>query len=173
MKLLTRLSALLLTLALFIAPLTGCAADKLSPRFPGEDVFFGEPISYDVDEYFMIDPVQSLSKQYFVDSDCKYMEIDLRWPDPETCFAITIYYKVISRNGVSDASGERIVYINDGSGWEEVGYFEVNKDLAPVEITINYDEPRSIKAVAVIPSDADLEKCLVSQSVVYMYFPYE
>ena len=27
------------------------AADKLSPRFPGEDVFFGEPISYDVDEY--------------------------------------------------------------------------------------------------------------------------
>ena len=31
MKLLTRLSALLLTLALFIAPLTGCAADKLSP----------------------------------------------------------------------------------------------------------------------------------------------
>ncbi len=31
MKLLTRLSALLLTLALFIAPLTGCAADKLTP----------------------------------------------------------------------------------------------------------------------------------------------
>ncbi len=31
MKLLTRLSALLLTLALFIAPLTGCAADKLAP----------------------------------------------------------------------------------------------------------------------------------------------
>ncbi len=148
-------------------------ADHISSKPTSIQISFGSDKNYRSENLLSSPPpIQKWSKFNFVDSKTKYVEIHESETDVTDSFvAMDIYYKVISRNGVSDASGERNVYINDGSGWEYVGSFEVNKDLEAVCIRVNHDSPRAIRAYAIIPTDAGQEKCLVSQNVQYRYYP--
>ena len=120
---------------------------------------------------YMVHPEQKLSSFNFVDSKTKYVTLSTPTYEADNFVAIDLYYKVVGRNGVKDASGERNVYINDGSGWEFMGSFEVNSDYDPVCININYDKPREIRAFAIVPSNSELEKCSVCQHVQWMYYP--
>lgn len=140
------------------------------PRCEGVS-FGGKPLYSTSQSMYMVEPEQKWSSFNFVGSKTKYVELSTNGYDADAFVAMDIYYRVISRNGISDASGERNVYINDGSGREHMGSFEVNKDLEAVRIHINYDEPREIKAFAIIPTDSELEKCLVCQHVQWLYYP--
>jgi len=142
---------------------------ELAEKSKGKTVGFGKAIYDTNDTISLIDVEQKWSKLNFVDSKTKWVEFDAELEEGDEFVAMDIAYHVIGRNGVKDASGERDVYINDGEGWEYVGSFEVSRDLEPVTIHINYDEPREIKAVAVVPTDSDHEKCLVRTSVIWLY----
>lgn len=147
-------------------------ADYISSESTCNGISFGEPIfdtTQKTQTIYLVFPEQEWSSFNFVGSKTKYVEISTPTYEADQFVAMDIYYKVISRNGVSDASGERNVYLNDGSGWEYIGSFEVNKDLEPVRIHINYEEPREIKAVAVIPTDPVHEACVVNQHVQWIY----
>ena len=149
------------------------ALERLSSNYPCDTIVFGKALIPGDEAFIMVDPEQKWSKQYFVDTDTKYVEVDAPWFNEDRCTALVIDYQVISRNGVKDASGERNIYLNDGSGWEYMGSFDVNSNLDPVRLLVHYDEPKEIKAVAVIPSDSAQEKCLIRQHIHNMHFPYD
>ncbi len=142
---------------------------ELSEKSKGKTVGFGKAIYDTSDTISLTEVEQQWSKLNFVGSKTKWVEFEAELDEGDEFVAMDIAYHVIRRNGVTDASGERDVYINDGEGWEYVGSFEVSRDLEPVTIHINYDEPREIKAVAVVPTDSDHEKCVVRTSVIWLY----
>lgn len=143
---------------------------ELSEKSKGKNVGFGKAIYSTSDTISLTGVEQEWSKLNFPGSKSKFVQIDAPLPGNDCEYvAMDVSYHVISRNGVKDASGERDVYINDGDGWEYVGSFEVDKDLEPMTIHISYDEPREIKAVAVIPVDSADEQCVVRQSVIWLY----
>ena len=61
----------------------------------------------------------------------------------------TLDYQVIERNGAQTEAvlGSRDVYVNDGSGWVEVGSFEYNA-MAPIHVVVYLDSPMTLAAVA-------------------------
>ncbi len=69
----------------------------------------------------------------------------------ENCVGFTLEYQIISeatdkRNALL---GPRTVYVNDGSGWTEVGSFEY-PSLGTVRVRVNLDEPTNIAAIGTI-----------------------
>lgn len=136
--------------------------EYLSDFYPGESYNFG----HFADQYSYVeyeDADVKWSKTNFVNSGTKYTEFtDIQ----NDVLALTIDYQVISRNGVSDPSGARDVYFNDGSGWEIAGSFTVNQELSPVHYTINFDSPTDVAGVAVIPQNLRTEGFLFRTFVV-------
>ena len=149
------------------------SVDMLSSNYPCEIITFGDSLLKTGDTFLMIEPEQNWSNFNFYESDTKYLDIDVPYFDEGSCVGLTIEYIIMARNGVKAAWGERTVYTNDGKGWLPVGTFDVNKDLDPVRIQINYDEPKEIKAVAIIPTDPVHEECEIIMSVSDMIFPYD
>ena len=69
----------------------------------------------------------------------------------ENCVGFTLEYQIISeatdkRNALL---GPRTVYVNDGTGWTEVGSFEY-PSLGTVRVRVNLDEPTNIAAIGTI-----------------------
>ena len=71
----------------------------------------------------------------------------------KNCTGFTLDYHVIGRNGAQTQQvlGPRTVYVNDGSGWIEVGSFEYNA-MAPIHVVVNLDSPMTVAAVATVAS---------------------
>ena len=66
------------------------------------------------------------------------------------CVGFTLDYFVTDRNGTSseNVTGERTIYVDDGSGWSEVGTFRYDK-IEPVHIQVTLSSPMTVKAIGV------------------------
>lgn len=136
--------------------------EHLSAVYPGESYEYGQfNHQYSCREIAVSD--LKWSKTNFVFSKTKFSEFTQK---AESVLSLTIDYQVTGRNGIPDASGKRNVYYNDGSGWTQVGGFDVNDDLDPVHYTINFDVPTDVAAVAVVPDIEQIEGFLFRLSVV-------
>ena len=69
----------------------------------------------------------------------------------ENCIGFTLEYQLIKENTDKweRILGPRIIYVNDGEEWVEVGSFEY-PEFGPVRVEINFEEPMTITAVGTI-----------------------
>lgn len=143
--------------------------DHLSSTFPGKSFIAG---SYDrsIDYYSAGYPEIKWSSLPFVDTDTKYTEIVSHNGLRRECDGISIHYHVIGRDNKKDCAGEREIYINDGSGWEYVGSFDLEPYNVPVELNIFFDEPIDVRAVATVPVDRKLEGFTFIQYISDLYY---
>ena len=141
---------------------------NLSYSFPGEEYTLGmaKPGAAYVSYFAQVE----WSKEPFVGRKTKYTKIVGHDGPTDMVDAIAFEYQVTSRQGRDDASGPRDVYINGGNGWVYVGTYDLEKYSNPVRINIYFDEPVTIKAVATIPQDEDLDGILFRQFVTDMMF---
>ena len=119
----------------------------LSVGFPGREYTLGLPcVSY---AYSIGDPPVSWSDENFVGSGQRYTVLNEK---AYGCVQLTLDYQVIGRGEAAQPGeiyGPRIVYVNDGSGWLEVGQFDYDS-IDAVHATVNLSEPMDIVAVATI-----------------------
>lgn len=95
------------------------------------------------------DPVLSWARDYFVNTRMRYVLLS----EPvHSCTRFLLNYQVTGRGGatIPEVLGDRMVYINDGSGWTMVGRFAYPQ-IESVLVTVNLPEPTDLLAVAVIP----------------------
>ena len=136
-------------------------AENLSSRFPGKDVVFGNPGNRSFYSY----PAEfDWSGVNFVDSRTKFTEISYSYCPSAQVDGICYEYQVISRQG-KNVAGQREVYINDGSGWEYVGSFDVDGGSEAVRVSIYFDSPKEVWAVATIPSTRSSEGFIFRQYI--------
>ena len=134
----------------------------LTAGFPGREYTLGLPcVSY---AYNIGDTPVSWSVENFVGSGQRYTVLN------ETaygCVQLTLDYQVIGRGAASQPKeiyGPRTVYVNDGSGWLDVGHFDYDS-IDAVHAVINLPEPMDIAAVATIASCDMPDAFLFRQSV--------
>ncbi len=86
-------------------------------------------------------------KTSFPGTDQPYAKLDTPIYD---CVGFTLDYFVTDRNGTSseNVTGERTIYVDDGSGWSEVGTFRYDK-IEPVHIQVTLSSPMTVKAIGV------------------------
>ena len=151
-----------------------CAAwvdsKNLLDYFPGEYILVNSPDS-SKNYYYNIGEVK-WSLTPFVGTNTKYPEIIYNESTPKMLDGIGIEYQVISRNGKVNVLGARDVYINDGQGWEYVTSFDLKDNDCPVRVTVHFDTPRQIKAVATVPQDRSIEGFIFRQSCPELIFSY-
>lgn len=137
--------------------------NNVSSVFPGDMYYYGDSrqtescLSYG-------DALVSWSKTPFVGTKINYTVIEALPFGQEACRGMTIEYKVTGKNG--DVSGDRDVYLNGGDGWVYIGNVVVNKNLSPIRLELNFDEPTVVKAVAIVPSNPDNDDFTFRQCVV-------
>lgn len=119
----------------------------LKDAFPGSEVSFGRNGIQGTPQEA---PALAWSKDNFVGSTEKYAVLTEAVSD---CVQMKLAYQVTDTSGVrfEDTLGTRTVYVNDGSGWIQVGQFEYNKQ-GTVLITVNLSEASRVEAIAVIAS---------------------
>jgi hypothetical protein len=119
----------------------------LTAWFPGPVSTIGESPTGTL--FAAEDPVLSWARDYFVNTRMKYTVLTrpLR-----AVSQFKLSYQVTGRGGASipEVLGDRLVYVNDGSGWIMVGQFGYPK-IESVLVTVNLPEPTDLLAVAVIP----------------------
>jgi len=135
---------------------------NLSDYFPGEYILVTPPKAGKTYYYSIGEVKWSLTP--FVGTDTKYSEIIYNDSTPKMLDGIGIEYQVISRNGKVNVLGARDVYINDGQGWEYVTSFDLKDNDCPVRVTVHFDSPRHIKAVATVPQDKAIEGFIFRQT---------
>ncbi len=137
-------------------------AENLSSWYPGKTGSIGRASSRS--SYNAGDPVQKWSKEYFVGTRRKFTVLKTPIQD---CTGFTLDYQVIARNGASTKSilGPRNVYVNDGNGWNYVGYFDY-KTISSCHITVSFSSPITLAAVATIADCAEPEAFGFRQSVI-------
>ena len=119
----------------------------LKDAFPGSEVSFGRNGIQGTPQEA---PALAWSKDNFVGSTEKYAVLTEAVSD---CVQMKLAYQVTDTSGVrfEDMLGTRTVYVNDGSGWIQVGQFEYNKQ-GTVLVTVNLNEASRVEAIAVIAS---------------------
>ena len=119
----------------------------LKDAFPGSEVSFGRNGIQGTPQEA---PALAWSKDNFVGSTEKYAVLTEAVSD---CVQMKLAYQVTDTSGVrfEDMLGTRTVYVNDGSGWIQVGQFEYNKQ-GTVLVTVNLSEASRVEAIAVIAS---------------------
>ena len=85
----------------------------------------------------------------------------------ENCVGFTLEYQIISeatdkRNALL---GPRTVYVNDGTGWTEVGSFEY-PSLGTVRVRVNLEEPTDIAAIGTI-ANCDLPNTFYFRQIAF------
>lgn len=141
-------------------------ADNLSSTFPGKSVRFGNSAA---SSYIVYYSSTKWSAVPFVGSKTNFTEIVSHSGPSQAVDAISYEYQVLSRQG-KNVIGERNVYINDGSGWEFVGRFNLDDSNETVRVNIYFDQPRVVKAVATVPSDPNSEGFTFRQYISGMMF---
>ena len=120
-------------------------SEHLSATYPGTVVTIGSSgRAYNAQN--IGDVEVQWSSNNFVGSGQKYSLLD---SPVKSCTGFTLDYHVIGRNGAQTQQvlGPRTVYVNDGSGWVEVGSFEYNA-MAPIHVVVYLDSPMTVAAVA-------------------------
>lgn len=141
---------------------------NLSSTFPGISFVAGEQkYGADYTSYFA---KVKWSKTPFIGTNTIYTEIVDHDGPSNMVDGIAFEYQVLSRQGKGDVSGARDVYINDGSGWEYVGSYDLEPYNTPVRVTIYFDYPVAVKAVATVPQDPKIEGFIFRQFVTDMLF---
>lgn len=138
------------------------AASNLSYSFPGIEQTISSPC---VSQAANIgDVAVSWSNDNFVGTKQKYTILD----EPAyNCVQFTLDYQVIGLGGTPNPKqvlGPRTVYVNDGSGWVEVGEFDFNEYDA-MHIIVNLKEPTDVLAIATSASCADPDRFVFRQSL--------
>ncbi|MDO4744826.1 MAG: hypothetical protein Q4A86_05540, partial [Clostridia bacterium] len=136
--------------------------------FPGEYILVSDPDPSK--EYYCFMGQTKWSAMPFVGSGTKYSEVIYSDGMNRALDGIGIEYQVISRNGKPDVCGPRDVYINDGSGWEYVTSFDLESNNTPVRITIYFDQPTQVKAVATVPQSSAIEGFIFRQFIAEMIY---
>ena len=126
-------------------------SEHLSAAFPGEE----SSVGWNSFAYLLQnagDPEVVWSRDNFVGSQQKYTLLE----EPvQNCVQFTLDYQVTARNGAqtNQILGPRTIYVNDGSGWEEVGTFDY-ADLGAMHVTVYLPAPMTLAAVATAASCA-------------------
>ena len=120
----------------------------LTVWFPGSVSTIGESPTGTL--FAAEDPVLSWARDYFVNTRMKYTVLSR---PVRACTQFKLSYQVTGRGGASipEVLGDRLVYVNDGSGWTLAGQFGYPK-IESLLVTVNLPEPTDLLAVAVIPS---------------------
>lgn len=137
------------------------ASKHMSAGYTGSTQTVGRPcVEY---AYDLGDIPVSWSKEYFVGTKRKYTLLSETAPE---CVQFVLDYHVIARNGAktSEVLGPRTVYVNDGSGWTEVGSFRYD-EIEALHVIVNLPEPMDVKAVATVASCKEPDKFLIRQCV--------
>lgn len=134
----------------------------LTSRFPGAEYTLGLPcVSY---AYNIGDTPVSWSRENFVGSGQRFTVLN----EPAYgCVQLTLDYQVIGRGEAARAEyiyGPRTVYVNDGSGWLEVGSFDYDR-IDAVHAVINLPQAMDIVAVATVASCDMPDAFIFRQSV--------
>ncbi len=136
-------------------------ASELTWYFPGIEQTIGTPcVSYANDQGNI---TVHWSKERFVNSGQHYTILD---ETARNCIQFTLDYQVIARNGArtSEVLGDRVVYVNDGSGWTAVGWFSYPETDA-THVVVNLDHPTDLIAVATVACCDQPDTFLFRQSV--------
>lgn len=134
----------------------------LTAVFPGREYTLGLPcVSY---AYSVGDTPVSWSDENFVGSGQRFTVLNEK---AYGCVQLTLDYQVIGRGEATlpkEICGPRTVYVNDGTGWLEVGQFDYDS-IDAVHAIVNLPEPMDIAAVATIASCDMPDAFLFRQSV--------
>ena len=136
-------------------------SSELSWYFPGIEQTLGTPcVQYGSN---LGDLPVRWSQERFVHSGQKYTIFDEKVAN---CVQFTLDYQVIARNGAKteEVLGPRTVYVNDGSGWVDVGAFSFS-DFDAYHIIVNLDKPMDLAAIATIASCGQPDTFKFRQSV--------
>lgn len=122
----------------------------LSWYFPGIEQTLGTPCANYA--YNQGDLPVKWSQERFVHTGQRYTVFNEK---VKNCVQFTLDYQVIARNGAKteDVLGPRTVYVNDGSGWIEVGAFSFS-DIDAYHVIVNLNMPMDLAAIATIASCA-------------------
>ena len=134
----------------------------LSGYYPGITASTGTPcVSY---AYSVEDPEVHWSSDNFVGSRRQYTILN---QPIYNCVQFTLDYQIIGRNGaqMNDIYGLRMVYVNEGSGWLDVGTFDYSEQDA-MHIIVYLPRPMNLRAVATIASCSKPDTFLFRQSMV-------
>ncbi|MBQ9662718.1 MAG: hypothetical protein IJV40_06165 [Oscillospiraceae bacterium] len=125
-------------------------SENLASSFPGDELTCGSPIISILQH--LSDPEVEWSRDNFVGAKQKYTLME---DAIQSCQQFTLDYQVTARNGAqtNQILGPRTVYVNDGSGWEEVATFDYY-ELGAVHVTVNLSRPMDIAAVATVATCA-------------------
>ncbi len=137
-------------------------SDHLSYVFPGKESSVGRNIS-SVALQNAGDPELEWSRDNFIGEKQKYTLLE----EPiQNCVQFTLDYQVTARNGAqtNQILGPRTVYVNDGSGWVEVGTFDY-ADLGAMHISVYLPAPMTLAAVATSATCAKPDVFSFRQSV--------
>ena len=141
-------------------------SSELTSEFPGKTRSIDGAASRSGAAYYG-DPILTWSNDSMVGHTEKYVLFDEK---VDNCVAFTLDYQVTDRISVdaSQCTGPRTVYINGGSGWEEVGTFAYN-ELETVHVDITLNAPTTIAAVAVTANCARPDATIARIAVLDLY----
>lgn len=135
--------------------------ERLSYSYPGRVYRLGGKA--DTGSATVSDPTVSWSRDNFVGTGIKYTVLAV---PAENCLAFTLDYQMISKSATkNEVLGPRAVYINDGSGWSYIGYFDYDEEGA-VHVEVTLSSPVTLRAVATIPDCAEPNGFAFRQSLI-------
>lgn len=135
---------------------------SLDSYYPGIEQTIGRPCASQATN--IGDVAVSWSNDNFVGTEQKYTILD---EPAHNCVQFTLDYQVIGLGGTPNPKqvlGPRTVYVNDGSGWVEVGEFDFNEYDA-MHVVVNLSEPTDVLAVATSASCDDPNRFVFRQSL--------
>ncbi len=138
-------------------------AELLNSYYPSDEVYIGSGKTYR-NTYNAGDPMVKWSKENFVGTRRKFTILNTGIAN---CVSFTLDYQVTARNGSTSESvyGPRSVYVNDGSGWLEVGWFDYNTSHKPIHVVVTLPEIMTLVAVATVADCGDPDTFIFRQSV--------
>ncbi len=118
---------------------------NLQEEFPGKVYCIGEH----KDGNSMVNEVSmDWSRKAFLYTQQNYTVLD----EPvEKCVGFTLEYQLIKENTDKweRVLGPRIIYVNNGEEWIEIGSFEY-PEFGPVRVEVNFEEPMTVEAFGTI-----------------------
>lgn len=121
-------------------------ADRLTYTYPGR-VYRSAARSLPVGAVSVGDVNVQWSKDNFVGTKTKYSILS---SPVEDCVGFTLDYQLLTKSEKKElVLGPRDIYVNDGSGWTYVGYFDYDEQ-GPCHIEVVLSEPMDLLAVATV-----------------------
>ena len=113
----------------------------LSDTYPGNIVSVGTAVWEAATN--IGDPLVTWSGKKMIGTNCEYLLLD----EPiENCVGFTLEYRAQYKD-YKDCSGARIIYINNGEGWINVGQFQY-ETAKSFHINVDLEEPTAVYAIA-------------------------